>query len=87
MPKGQMSKSDSSRIQSSQIHSYTCTCIDSATRAKAGGDLSSSGFAARAQSAADRHASSDTRAGGMNHAQPSRGNTKTSETSASGRQK
>ncbi|KAK0115594.1 hypothetical protein ONS95_000133 [Cadophora gregata] len=37
---GQMSKGDSSRIQFSQ--------------AKSGGDMSSSGFAARAQSAADR---------------------------------
>ncbi|RAH86021.1 hypothetical protein BO86DRAFT_406448 [Aspergillus japonicus CBS 114.51] len=39
-----MSKSDSSRIQSSQ--------------AKGGGDMSSGGFAARAQAAGDRHASS-----------------------------
>ncbi|KAF5122007.1 uncharacterized protein E5D57_012480 [Metarhizium anisopliae] len=37
-----MSKSDSSRIQSSQ--------------AKNGGDMSASGFAARAQSAGDQHA-------------------------------
>ncbi|KAL7619463.1 hypothetical protein AAE478_010002 [Parahypoxylon ruwenzoriense] len=41
MDRNSMSKSDSSRIQSSQ--------------AKAGRDMSSGGFAARAQSAADRH--------------------------------
>ncbi|KAL2760352.1 hypothetical protein ACRALDRAFT_1073757 [Sodiomyces alcalophilus JCM 7366] len=56
MPKQEMSKSDSSRIQSSQ--------------AKAGGDMTSSGFAARAQGAADRHAaagqgSAPTSQGGM----------------------
>ncbi|KAJ5094466.1 hypothetical protein N7456_010327 [Penicillium angulare] len=38
----QMSKSDAARIQSGQ--------------AKSGGDMSSGGFAARAQGAADRHA-------------------------------
>ncbi|KJK86982.1 hypothetical protein H633G_09164 [Metarhizium anisopliae BRIP 53284] len=41
MPGNQMTKSDSSRIQSSQ--------------AKGGNDMSSGGFAARAQSAGDRH--------------------------------
>lgn len=49
--------------------------------------MSSSGFAARAQSAADRQATSDTRAGGISYTQPSGGDTKASETSASGRQK
>lgn len=62
---------------------YICTCIDSATQAKGGRDMSSSGFAAWAQSAADRQASSDTRAGGISDTQPSEGVTKTSETSAS----
>ncbi|RAL00756.1 uncharacterized protein BO80DRAFT_445074 [Aspergillus ibericus CBS 121593] len=42
MPTHQMSKSDASRIQS--------------TQAQAGKDMSSGGFAARAQSAADRNA-------------------------------
>ncbi|PWY96046.1 hypothetical protein BO94DRAFT_530752 [Aspergillus sclerotioniger CBS 115572] len=41
MPTHQMSQSDASRIQSSQ--------------AQGGKDMSSGGFAARAQSAADRH--------------------------------
>ncbi|KAF5121111.1 hypothetical protein E5D57_013447 [Metarhizium anisopliae] len=45
MPGNQMTKSDSSRIQSSQ----------SPEQAKGGNDMSSGGFAARAQSAGDRH--------------------------------
>lgn len=49
--------------------------------------MSSSGFAARAQSAADRHASSDTRAGDIGHNQNSGRDTKTSEAPVSGRQK
>ncbi|EAA29480.1 hypothetical protein GE21DRAFT_5193 [Neurospora crassa] len=49
MPKSEMTKSDSSRIQSSQ--------------AKGGGDMSSGGFAARAQSAGDRWSSSQTSGG------------------------
>ncbi|KAL2262312.1 hypothetical protein VTK26DRAFT_1772 [Humicola hyalothermophila] len=44
MGKNSMTKSDSSRIQSSQ--------------ARSGGNMSSSGFAARAQSAGDRWAAS-----------------------------
>ncbi|KAL2188976.1 hypothetical protein L209DRAFT_752135 [Thermothelomyces heterothallicus CBS 203.75] len=44
MPRHDMTKSDSSRIQSSQ--------------AKSGGDMSSGGFAARAQSAGDRWSAS-----------------------------
>jgi hypothetical protein len=51
MPKGQsMSQSDASRIQSSQ--------------AKGGGDMSSSGFASRAQSAGDRNANEAAMQGG-----------------------
>ncbi|KAI0168766.1 hypothetical protein BJ166DRAFT_263526 [Pestalotiopsis sp. NC0098] len=42
MPKHEMTKSDSERIQS--------------TQAKSGGDMSSGGFGARAQSAGDRNA-------------------------------
>ncbi|KAK4704230.1 hypothetical protein P7C70_g1986, partial [Phenoliferia sp. Uapishka_3] len=49
MPSNQMTQSDASRIQSSQ--------------AKSGGDMSSSGFAGRAQSAGDRNNAS-TQAGG-----------------------
>ncbi|KAM0512032.1 hypothetical protein ACHAPE_009276 [Trichoderma viride] len=44
MPKNEMTKDDSARIQSTQA---------SAHKAQGGKDMSSSGFAARAQSAAD----------------------------------
>ncbi|KAI5859796.1 hypothetical protein GGS23DRAFT_599983 [Durotheca rogersii] len=50
MGKHDMSKSDSQRIQSSQ--------------AKSGGDMSSRGFASRAQGSADRHAASSGQQGG-----------------------
>uniref|UniRef100_A0A093UMD5 Uncharacterized protein n=1 Tax=Talaromyces marneffei PM1 TaxID=1077442 RepID=A0A093UMD5_TALMA len=50
MPTHEMTKSDASRIQSSQ--------------ARSGGDMSSKGFAARAQSAGDHWASSNYTSGG-----------------------
>ncbi|GAM88642.1 hypothetical protein ANO11243_066760 [Dothideomycetidae sp. 11243] len=49
----QMSQSDASRVQS--------------TQAKSGGDMSSSGFAARAQGAGDRNANQSGGAGGGGH--------------------
>ncbi|OIW24976.1 hypothetical protein CONLIGDRAFT_77103 [Coniochaeta ligniaria NRRL 30616] len=79
MPRHEMTKSDSSRVQSSQ--------------AKSGGDISSGGFAARAQAAGDRWAASQTtrassqttRASGFTGGtsgsnQPSTGTSATSET-------
>ncbi|PYI10958.1 hypothetical protein BO78DRAFT_393488 [Aspergillus sclerotiicarbonarius CBS 121057] len=53
MPSHQMSKSDASRIQS--------------TQAQAGKDMSSGGFAARAQSAADRNANNAASNVGSSH--------------------
>ena len=62
MPSQQMEKSDSSRIQSSQVIAiefhpvfYVCSLDNISKQAKSGGDMSSRGFAARAQSAADRN--------------------------------
>ncbi|KAI0005247.1 hypothetical protein F4779DRAFT_52334 [Xylariaceae sp. FL0662B] len=52
MPESKMSKSDASRIQSSQ--------------AKSGGDMTSGGFAARAQSAGDRNQNASASAGQQN---------------------
>ncbi|KIW51742.1 hypothetical protein PV05_10428 [Exophiala xenobiotica] len=62
----QMTKSDASRIQSSQYRAHR-----RASQAKSGSDMSSSGFAARAQSAGDRNAnvsnnSGAQRSGGAN---------------------
>ena len=58
-----MTKSDSSRIQSSQVmkagplqHFHPSQLTDS--QARGGGNMSSTGFAARAQSAGDRWAAS-----------------------------
>ncbi|PQE26688.1 hypothetical protein CJF30_00011102 [Rutstroemia sp. NJR-2017a BBW] len=48
MPQNKMTKSDSSRIQSSQTNLFVLQ------QAKNNRDMSSSGFAARAQSAGDR---------------------------------
>jgi hypothetical protein len=62
----EMSKSDSSRIQSSQVRfrrGIHDTLTDLSWQAKAGGDMSSGGFSARAQGAGDRNAN----AGGNNN--------------------
>jgi hypothetical protein len=69
-----MTKNDSSRIQSTQVryitlHSYhRAYCL----QARGGHDMSSSGFAARAQSAGDRHTNTGNQ--GSNNAANSGGN-------------
>jgi hypothetical protein len=61
MPPNQMTKGDASRIQAGQVK-ITAPFMESvywtdqlASKAKAGGDMSSNGFSARAQSAGDRN--------------------------------
>jgi len=69
-----MTKSDASRIQSSQVRvplPWQYRAHRRASQAKSGSDMSSSGFAARAQSAGDRNAnvsnnSGAQRSGGAN---------------------
>lgn len=53
-----MSSSDASRIQSTQVSTVTSFVLHilTYTQAKSGGNMSSSGFAARAQSAAATNA-------------------------------
>jgi hypothetical protein len=55
--KGQMTQSDASRIQSSQVcwKSDSIPSTDTRLQAQGGKDMSSEGFAARAQSAGDRN--------------------------------
>lgn len=64
-----MSQSDASRIQSAQVSAipfHAPVCIDRTAwcEAKGGKDMSSSGFAARAQSAGDRNANAAGGGGG-----------------------
>jgi hypothetical protein len=65
MPQQDMTKSDSRRVQSSQVSNlsiwnsnreYQLTKL---LQAKGGNDMSSNGFAARAQAAGDKHANSN----------------------------
>tara|TARA_R110002003_G_scaffold86_1_gene7094 strand:+ start:12623 stop:12868 length:246 start_codon:yes stop_codon:yes gene_type:complete len=54
-----MTQSDASRVQSSQVSfgfMFASSIVDIALKARGGGDMSSSGFASRAQSAGDRNA-------------------------------
>ena len=61
MPSNQMSKSDSSRIQSSQVRPFPYSTSNIPLKlfqATGGKNMTSGGFAARAQSAGDRNANS-----------------------------
>jgi hypothetical protein len=65
---GQMGKDDSARISSANVSlqslsSSTINCFLTTPQAKSGGDMSLSGFAARAQSAADTNANNNAASG------------------------
>jgi hypothetical protein len=56
-----MTQSDASSIQSSQVSCgsmFASSIVDPTPKARGGGNMSSSGFASRAQSAGDRNANS-----------------------------